>query len=46
MICFNCYSEFHPTRSKPLCPNCSFCYWCRDFTCFHHDANNGLQKRR
>jgi len=39
MICFNCYTEFHPTRSKPLCPNCAFCYWCRDFTCIHHDEN-------
>ena len=46
MICFNCYTEFHPKFSKPLCPNCSFCYWCRDFTCFHHDANNGLQKKQ
>ena len=45
MICFNCYAEFHPTRSKSLCPNCGFCYLCRDFTCFHHDINNGEQKR-
>ena len=37
MKCFNCYSEFHPTLSKPICSNCGFCYYCRDFTCFHHD---------
>ena len=45
MICFNCYTEFHPTLSKPFCPNCGICYWCRDFTCFHHDINNGPQER-
>jgi len=37
MNCFNCYSEFNPTLSEPICPNCGFCHYCRDFTCFHHD---------
>jgi hypothetical protein len=39
--CFNCYSEFLPTLSKPLCQECGFCYYCRDFfSCFHYDADN------
>lgn len=38
MRCFNCYSEFLPTLVKPLCQDCGFCYYCRDFlSCFHHD---------
>ena len=37
MKCFNCYSEFLPTLSKPLCQECGFCYYCRDFlSCFHY----------
>jgi hypothetical protein len=35
MKCFNCYSEYIPTLKKPLCPNCGFCYYCREFSCFH-----------
>jgi hypothetical protein len=39
--CFNCYSEFIPTLSKPLCQECGFCYYCRDFfSCVHYDAYN------
>jgi hypothetical protein len=39
--CFNCYSEFLPTLSKPLCQECGFCYYCRDFfSCVHYDADN------
>jgi hypothetical protein len=38
MRCFNCYSEFLPTLVKPLCQECGFCYYCRDFlSCFHYD---------
>ena len=41
MKCFNCYSEFIPTLSKPLCQECGFCYYCRDFfSCVHYDADN------
>jgi hypothetical protein len=42
MKCFNCYSEFLPTLSKPICQECGFCYYCRDFffSCFHYDINN------
>ena len=41
MRCFNCYSEFVPTLSKPLCQECGFCYYCRDFfSCVHYDAGN------
>jgi hypothetical protein len=40
MKCFNCYSEFLPTLSKPLCQECGFCYYCRDFlSCFHYDID-------
>jgi hypothetical protein len=39
--CFNCYSEFIPTLSKPLCQECGFCYYCRDFfSCVHYEADN------
>lgn len=46
MKCFNCYSEFLPTLSKPLCQECGFCYYCRDFlSCFHYDiGKNNSQK--
>jgi hypothetical protein len=37
MNCFNCYSEFHPTLSNPICQECGFCYYCRDFFCFYYD---------
>lgn len=42
MKCFNWYSEFLPTLSKPICQECDFCYYCRDFffSCFHYDTNN------
>jgi hypothetical protein len=39
--CFNCYSEFIPTLSKPICQECGFCYYCRDFfSCVHYDVYN------
>jgi len=37
MKCLNCYSEFHPTLLNPICQHCGYCYYCRDFICFHHD---------
>jgi hypothetical protein len=41
MRCFNCYREFLPTLSKPLCQECGFCYYCRDFfSCFHCEIDN------
>jgi hypothetical protein len=41
MKCFNCYREFLPTLSKPLCQECGFCYYCRDFfSCFHCEIDN------
>ena len=40
MRCFNCYSEFVPTLSKPICKKCCLCHYCRDFTCFHHDLES------
>ncbi|HET7149647.1 MAG TPA: hypothetical protein VFI73_14260 [Candidatus Nitrosopolaris sp.] len=40
MKCFNCYSEFLPTLVMPLCQECGFCYFCRDFlACFHYELN-------
>jgi hypothetical protein len=45
--CFNCYSEFVPTLSKPLCQECGFCYYCRDFfSCIHYDAVNKDQNKK
>jgi hypothetical protein len=39
--CFNCYTEYVPTLSNPLCHECGFCYYCRDFfSCFHYDTGN------
>lgn len=36
MKCFNCYCEFLPTLARPLCKECGFCYYCRDFlSCIH-----------
>ena len=47
MRCFNCYSEFAPTLSKPLCQECGFCYYCRDFfSCIHYDADNKEQNKK
>jgi hypothetical protein len=42
MKCFNCYSEYVPSLSNPLCQECGFCYYCRDFffSCFHYDTDN------
>ena len=41
MKCFNCYTEYVPTLSNPLCHECGFCYYCRDFfSCFHYDTGN------
>lgn len=37
MKCFNCCSDFTPTLSEPICKQCGFCYYCRDFTCPHHN---------
>jgi hypothetical protein len=45
--CFNCYSEFVPTLSKPLCQECGFCYYCRDFfSCVHYDAGNSTDQNK
>jgi hypothetical protein len=45
--CFNCYSEFVPTLSKPLCQKCGFCYYCRDFfSCVHYDAGKTDQNKK
>jgi hypothetical protein len=45
--CFTCYSEFVPTLSKPLCQECGFCYYCRDFfSCIHYDAVNKDQNKK
>ncbi|MFL6364401.1 MAG: hypothetical protein ACJ719_04240 [Nitrososphaeraceae archaeon] len=47
MRCFNCYSEFAPTLSKPLCQECGFCYYCRDFfSCIHYDADSKDQNKK
>jgi hypothetical protein len=45
--CFNCYTEFVPTLSNPLCQECGFCYYCRDFfSCVHYDADNKDQNKK
>ena len=37
MNCLNCYSEYIPTLSNPICQQCGFCYYCRDFlSCIHY----------
>ena len=47
MRCFNCYSEFVPTLSNPLCQECGFCYYCRDFfSCVHYDSDNKDQNKK
>jgi hypothetical protein len=43
MRCFNRYSEFLPTISKPICKKCGFCHYCRDFSCFHHDLESSAK---
>ena len=46
MKCFNCYSEFLPTLSKPLCQECGFCYYCRDFlSCFHYEIDKDYNRK-
>jgi hypothetical protein len=46
MKCFNCYSEFLPTLSKPLCQECGFCYYCRDFlSCFHYEIDKDYNQK-
>ena len=40
MKCFNCYSDFTPTLSEPICRQCGFCYYCREFTCPHHNSSS------
>jgi hypothetical protein len=34
---FNCYYDFTPIPSEPISKQCGFCYYCRDFTCPHHN---------
>ncbi len=46
MICYICYTEFHPNTFKAFKSELQFCYWCRDFTCFHHEVDNGRQQKR
>jgi hypothetical protein len=47
MKCFNCYSEFLPTLVKPLCQECGFCYYCRDFlSCFHYDIDKDHNQKQ
>ena len=47
MKCFNCYSEFLPTISKPLCQKCGICYYCRDFiSYFYHDIDNHHKQKQ
>ena len=42
MKCLNCYSEFLPTLTKPLCEEYGSCYYCRDFfSCFHYGSESG-----
>src|SRR5215212_5796186 len=46
MKCFNCYSEFLPTLSKPMCQVCGFCYYCRDFlSCFHYETDKDYNRK-
>jgi len=35
---FNCNSEFSQSLKKPICPNCGFCHYCREFSCFHGEG--------
>ena len=45
MKCLNCCFEFLPTLTKPLCEECGFCYYCRDFfSCFHDDVQYSDQR--
>jgi hypothetical protein len=45
--CLNCYSEFVPTLSSPLCQQCGFCYYCRDFfSCIHYGQDNDQNKKQ
>ena len=37
MKCFKCSSDFNQILSEPVCKQCGFCYYCRDFTCLHHN---------
>ena len=40
MKCLNCYSEYVPTLSYPICERCGFCYYCRSFlSCVHYKVN-------
>jgi len=39
----NCYFEFNPTLSDPICRKCGFCYYCRDFTCLHRGYDRKWQ---
>ena len=45
MRCFNCYFEFSPTLVNPICPSCGFCYYCREFACFHHDKSDSTIRK-
>ena len=47
MKCLNCYSEYIPTLTYPICEQCGFCYYCRSFlSCFHYEEGtpNPLKK--
>ena len=35
--CLNCYFEYSLSLINPICDSCSFCYYCREFVCFHND---------
>ena len=38
MKCFNCDTDFTARLSEPICKQCGFCYYCRDFSCSHQDS--------
>ena len=37
MKCLNCYFEYSPSLVNPICSSCGFCYYCREFACYHND---------
>ena len=42
--CFDCFSEFIPTISKPICTKCGFLPLLQDFSCFHHNLQKSIMK--
>jgi hypothetical protein len=47
MKCFNCYCEFLPTLARPLCKECGFCYYCRDFlSCIHSGIDKDQYEKK